>query len=332
MSRTESVAARARAGAPAEAAPPANAGSVRSIWIDLLLYPTHSLPTAAAPVLIGLGVARREGFLALAPALVGFLGSWVLHVAGVFADNHELLRLHPAGREHPELNDAVARGTLRLGTLRAAIAACLALALATAPVLVAIGGTPVLAFGAIGVAASLSYNAGPLAYVRRGVAEPVFFAMFGVVGVAGTVFIQAAAVRGAPEPWALLAALPRATWLAGLPAGALVTAVMVVDDLRDHGFDREKGWRTPAVRRGPAFARAEVTALVAFAYLALPALAVLVGPWALLPLLTAHEALRVVRGVRTLRQREALFPMTPRLARLALVHSALLGAGLALSR
>jgi 1,4-dihydroxy-2-naphthoate octaprenyltransferase len=316
---------------------PGPAPTVRSIWIDLLLYPTHSLPTAAAPVLVGLGLAAHDGVLAPLPALVALAGSWVIHVAGVFADNHELLRLHPHVPEHPELNRAIADGTLRLSTLRAAIAGCLVLAAATAPYLHAIGGAPVLALGALGIAVSLSYNAGPLAYVRRGLAEPIFLLMFGVVAVAGTYFIQAAAVRGAPDPWALLAALPLPVWLAGLPCGALVTGVMVIDDLRDHVFDREKGWRTFAVRRGPAGSRAVLTALVTLATLAPLGLWASSGfdAWVLLPLVTAPIAWRTVRAVRAVEawgDRARLVPLTPRLARLALLHSALLGLGLALSR
>ena len=78
--------------------------SARTIWIDLLLYPTHSLPTAAAPVLVGLGLAYHDRVFAPLPALVGFLGSWLVHVAGVFTDNHERLRRHPGLQEHPELD------------------------------------------------------------------------------------------------------------------------------------------------------------------------------------------------------------------------------------
>jgi 1,4-dihydroxy-2-naphthoate polyprenyltransferase len=323
---------------PAEARPTARAGgagspSARKIWVDLLLYPTHSLPTALAPVLVGLGLGLREGFVAPVPVLVAFLGSWLIHVAGVFTDNHELLRLHPDLPEHPELNRAIADGTLRLGTLRRAIAGCLGLAVLTAPYLARIGGAPVLALGALGVAVSLAYNGGP-AYVRRGLADPVFLAMFGVVGVAGTCYIQIAATSGAPAQWALLGALPAAAWVAGLPAGALVTAVMLIDDLRDVEFDRAKGWRTGAVRFGPRFGRAEIAALVAFAYAApfafWPALDL--GPFVLLPLLSLPLAVRVTLGVLRSRAREDLVPMTPRMAALALVHSLLLGIGLALSR
>jgi 1,4-dihydroxy-2-naphthoate octaprenyltransferase len=314
----------------APARPPPPRRTTRIIWVDLLLYPTHSLPTAAAPVLVALGLAWRDGVFSPLPALVAFLGSWFIHVAGVFADNHELLRRHPGLGEHPELDAAIADGSLGLGQLRAAIAGWLLLALLTAPWLWRVGGAPVLAFGAVGIVASLAYNAGP-AYVRRGVADPIFLLMFGVVGVVGTYYIQRAALRGAPEPWALLAALPLRAWVVGLPGGAIVTAVMLVDDLRDRDFDRAKGWRTGAVVLGPAFGGAEIAALVGLAYL-LP-----VGFWlgglgagALLPLASAPLAWRVVAAVLRARRREDLVPLTPRMAGLAALHSALLGAGLAL--
>ncbi|MFT3916648.1 MAG: prenyltransferase [Anaeromyxobacteraceae bacterium] len=308
----------------------------RRVWVDLLLYPTHTLPTAAAPLLVGIGIGIHERVPAPLPVLVAFLGSWFVHLAGVFTDNHELLRRHPGLEEHPELSAALRDGTLRLSGLRAAIALCLALALATAPWLYALGGAPVLVLGAVGVAASLAYHGWPVAYVRAGLADPVFLVLFGVVGVAGTVHIQFAAAQGAQgaaEPWRLLAGLPPATWWAGLPCGALVTSVMLVDDLRDRAWDRLKGWRTGAVRFGPRAVKAEITALVAFAVVG-PVAAWLVGALgagALATLAAAPLAIGAVRAVRTGETPQALFPVSPRMARLALVHSALLGLGLALA-
>jgi 1,4-dihydroxy-2-naphthoate octaprenyltransferase len=329
---------RERSERSAEARPDGSGGgaaaSPRTIWIDLLVYPTHSIPTAIAPVLVGCGLAIRDGVLSPWPALVGFLGSWAIHVAGVFTDNHELLRRHPTVIEHPELNAAVADGTLRLSTLRLAIAACLAVALAAAPYLYRIGGWPVLALGALGIAVSLSYNGGPWAYVRRGHADPIFLLMFGVVAVAATYYIQVAAVRGAAAPWDLLRRLPAEAFLVGLPCGAIVTSVMLIDDIRDAAFDAAKGWRTLSVRYGAGFTRAEIAVLVAFAYAAPLAfwLALGLDAWVLLPLLSAPLAWSIVRAVLTIRERTRLHPLTPAMARLAVIHSVLLSAGIALSR
>jgi len=339
---TRTAGALADAGpSPAEAGPAAPPGPElhdqrpllrrRSLWLDLLVYPTHSLPTAAAPVLVGIGLAVRHDVLRPWPALLGFLGSWAIHVAGVLMDNHELLRRHPGLGEHPELEAALGEGRMHLAHLRRAALGCLALACLCAPPLHAAGGWPVLALGALGVACSLSYAAGPLAYARLGLADPIFLALFGAVAPAATLFIQAAAARGpAAAGLAGLAALPAEAWLVGLPSGAVVVAVMLVDDLRDAAFDERKRWRTGTVRFGPAFTRAEARLLVGAATLAPLLLAARLGPWLLLPLLTAPLAWRLLAALDAPRRGD-LVPLSPRLAFLALLQAALLAVGLALT-
>ena len=305
----------------------------RSLWLDLLVYPTHSLPTAVAPVLVGLGLAVRHGVLRPWPALLGLVGSWAIHVAGVVTDNHELLRRHPGLGEHPELEAALSEGRLTLRHLRLAAAGSVALALLCAPPLLIIGGWPVLLLGVLGLVASLSYAAGPLAYARLGLADPIFLALFGAVAPAATLFIQVAAARG-PGAAGLdgLRALPAEAWLVGLPVGAVVVAVMLVDDLRDAAFDARKAWRTGTVRFGAGFTRLEARLLVGAATLAPLALAALPGsgPWLLLPLLTAPLAWRLMRAIGVDRRAD-LVPLSPRLAGLALLQAALLAVGLALT-
>lgn len=168
--------------------------------------------------------------------------------------------------------------------------------------------------------------------MRRGLAGPVFILMFGIVGVLGTYYIQAADVSGAQAPWALLKSLPLSAYLVGLPAGALVTAVMLIDDVRDHEFDRKKGWQTGAVRFGVGFNQAEIMALVAFAYGMLPLFwaGLEFNAWVLLPFVSAPFAWRTVQHVRTAPSRKELIPMTPRMALLAFTHSILLAIGLSL--
>jgi 1,4-dihydroxy-2-naphthoate octaprenyltransferase len=157
--------------------------------------------------------------------------------------------------------------------------------------------------------------------------------MFGVVGEVGTYYIQAAATYGRMAPWELLGSLPLSVVLAGLPAGALVTSVMLIDDLRDCEVDRAKGWRTTAVSRGPSFTCSLITVLVVASFLAPFVLWAAPGfkAWVLLPLLSAPLAYRTVRGVRNARYRSDLIPMTPRMAGLAAIYSALLALGITLS-
>lgn len=307
--------------------------SRREIWVRLLLYPGHTLPTAAAPVLVAVGLALRDGVFAFAPALLAFLGSWSIHVGGVLADNLALLRRHPEVREHPELLDAVASGTLDLGLLRRAAIACFVLGAAPGLWLAWIGGPLVIVIGMVGVAASFAYAGGALRYARLGLADPLFFLMFGVVAPVGTYYIQVAS--GAEDVWsrpALTEGLPWTAFLVGLPVGALVTNVLVIDDVRDRFFDAAKGWRTTAVRFGVAGSRREYLALSALAYLAPLGLAWGLGLGApvLLPLATLPLAAPIARAVLTEDTTAALLPMTPRASFLAMAYAACLAVGLAL--
>src|ERR1035437_7827286 len=131
--------------------------STREIWIKLLLYPSHTLPTAAAPVLVAIGLAVRDLVFAPMPVLIAFLASWLIHVGGVFNDNYELLRRHPDVSEHPELLQALQTGTLSFTGLRVAILACFTLAGLTAPYLLSIGGTLALVIGIVGGITSYCY-------------------------------------------------------------------------------------------------------------------------------------------------------------------------------
>jgi 1,4-dihydroxy-2-naphthoate octaprenyltransferase len=306
--------------------------SRRRIWINLLLYPGHTLPTAAAPAVVGMGLAVHDHVFAFLPAFAGFLASWLIHVGGVFTDNYELLTRTPQVREHPELNEALEEGTLTRFGLKCAIFACFALALVTGPYLLKVAGFLVVVFGILGLVTSWAYAGGPFAYARLGLADPIFFLMFGVVAVVGTYYVQAAPHDLSPFNWYFVrTALPLDAFILGLPVGGLVTNVLLIDDIRDHKPDKEKGWRTGAVRFGIGWNRAEILILTVFAYLA-PFWFWLgrgFSPWVLLPLLTLPQAITVTRIVWTSEGFEDLFPMTPKAAFLSLGYGALLAIGIA---
>lgn len=289
-----------------------------------MLYPGHTLPTAAAPVLIGAGLAVHDGVFAWWPMLAAFVCSWMVHVGGVFVDVYQLVSRWPDLREHPELNDAVASGDLHLPTLRRAAIAWFVGALVPGAYLFHVVGPPAIVLGAIGVVAAAWYAAGPRSMAELGLADPVFFVMFGVVGVVGTYYVQAVAV-GAAEP------LPLAAFLVGIPMAAMIDNVLVIDDLRDVEFDRAKGWRTTPVRFGVAASRYLHLAFTVLGYGGAIALATWQGPWLLLPLLTLPLGVAAERAVWTAPRREDLIPWTPRSAFLAMTYAALCGLGLALA-
>ena len=304
----------------------------KRIWVDLLLYPAHTLPTAAAPVMIGAALAAHDRVFAAVPVALALLGSWLIHVAGVFTDNHELLRRYPQVVEHSDLTNAMQGGTLTLNQIRGAIAACLLLVIPVAVCFWLVGGYAALAIGVVGVVASLGYAGGPFPYTKLGIAEPIFFAMFGIVAVAGTYFAQMAWLAAtASQPMPGLATLPRAAFFVGLPVGALVTNVLLIDDMRDRQFDALKGWRTVAVRFGPAGSRLAYCGLSALAYLA-PFAFWFAGfsAWVLLPLATLPWAVTILRVVLADDDAATLAPMTAKESLLSCAYAALLSAGIAI--
>ena len=312
---------------------PAAAWSRREVWVRKLLYPGHTLPTAAAPVLVAMGLAIHNDTLAVGPALLALLAGWLVQLGGVLTDNYENLVQQPEDREHPELVQALALGTLTLAGLKRAIYACYGVALLAGAWLAFIAGPFVVVIGLLSIAASWMYSAGPVPVGRLGLADPLFFLFFGIVSVAGSYYVQAApAFEAVPGDWLVPQALPPLALVLGLPIGALTTNILIIDDIRDRKFDAVKGKATVAVRFGIGWSRAEFVALLAFAYL-VPVelwLASDFGDAILLPLLTLPVAIHLASDVLKLDRHEDLIPVTPKAGRLLVTYAVLLAAGITL--
>ncbi|MBI4013576.1 MAG: 1,4-dihydroxy-2-naphthoate octaprenyltransferase [Candidatus Rokubacteria bacterium] len=306
--------------------------SRRDVWIGMLLYPRHTLPTAAAPVLVAAGLARHDGVFAWQPALAAFLAGWLVQLGGVIADNYHNVVRHADDREHPAFIHALRTGVVALAELRRTIAACYLAAIVAGASLVYVGGLPALLVGLASIAASLAYSSAPYPLGDHALGDLLFFVFFGVVSVTATYYVQAAAVLGPPFPLAVPAGAASFTALvASLPIGALTTNILVIDNIRDLDFDREKGETTLAVLIGARWSRAEYVAVLLLAY-AVPLWFWTrpgFGPGVLLPLLSAPYAALVARWVIRARTHDELVPMTPQAGQVLLAYAALLGLGFA---
>lgn len=303
-------------------------------WVRLLLHPAHSLPAAAAPVVIGAALAQHDGVFAPLPTLLAFLASWLIHVGGLYVENYWLLTRHAPLREHPELADAVANGSLSLEHLQRVSVGCFVLAVVAGGYLVIYAGIMAPMLGIIGAIASAGYCAGRWSWTRLGIAEYVFFVMFGCVAVVGTYYCQAAPHLIHPEGWTIAwGALPLRVFVIGLPLGAIITNVMLVDDMSDIEIDTKKGWRTRPVVWGIRWARREYVAFMSLAY-ALPFWfwrGLDFDAWILLPLVTAPLAGWAIYQVYTI-EAVNVEPMSPKTAALGLLYAVLLSIGIILSR
>lgn len=287
------------------------------VW--LLAIRPATLPAAASGVIVGLGAALAEG-VAFEPvrALLCLAVALLLQTAANLAnDLSDYQRgADPSDRLGP-LRVAAA-GLVTARQLEVAIGVVLGAAALAGLTLAISGGPAVVVAGICAVLALLAYTGGPWPYGYHALGEPFVFLFFGLLAVAGTAFLQA----GYVAPLFVAAALP---------VGALTTAVLVVNNLRDIETDRAAGKRTLAVMLGRTGTRVELAALVCLAYAVAFAMATVRGPALLLPLATLPLALAVLRQVRGRdpRQLNAVLAAT---ARLDLAFAAAFAVGLALSR
>lgn len=304
----------------------------RDVWIRMLLYPRHTLPTAMAPAFVAMGLAAADGVLAVGPAVAAFLAGWLVQLGGVFADNYNNLRRNPDDREHPAFVRALEAEVISLGTLRRAVWAVYLGAMAVGLSLVWVGGLPALTIGVLSIVAGLAYSSDPFPLGDRALGDPLFFVFFGVVSVVGTYYVQAAATLAPTFPIAPPeGSLRWGAVVVSVPVAALTTNILVIDNIRDREFDAEKNEITLAVLLGDFWSRVEYLVLLSLAYAVPPAL-VLYGwrPWVLLPLLTLPYALLVASRVWVRRSYDELIPMTPQAGQVVLAYSLLFGIGLAL--
>ena len=170
--------------------------------------------------------------------------------------------------------------------------------------------------GALSILAALAYTGGPWPFGHRGLGDPAVFLFFGVVAVVGTDYVQT------------LSFSTRAL-AASLPLGALATAILVVNNLRDIETDAIAGKRTLAVRWGRRGARIEYAALVILPFAGLPVFWLAAGAslWLLAPLALLPWAVRLVRTVSIRSDGPTLNAALAGTARLGLVYSLLFSLG-----
>lgn len=245
-----------------------------------------TLPASLVPVAVGTAVAVAEGRARALPALAALATALALQIGANLAnDVHDFERGADTDARRGPTRATQAGWIAPAAMRRAAIGAFAAAALCGAP-LVYWGGWPIALLGVLAIAAGWLYTGGPAPLGYHGLGDLLVFVFFGLVGVAGTHYVQVGA----------LSALALA---ASLPVACLATAILVVNNLRDIETDRAAGKRTLAVRLGPGVTRRYYALLLAAGF-AVPLglwLGGRAGPLVLLPLLTAPVAWRLARGV-----------------------------------
>lgn len=288
-------------------------GSLRA-WV--LASRPATLTVAFVPVLVGSAVAQVSGGFRPGPAAAALFGSFMIQIAANFAN--DVFDAEKGADTHERLGPtrAVQSGLLTPRQVRLGMLVTIALATLAGLYLTAVGGYPIVIIGVLSVLSGMAYTGGPYPLGYNGLGDIFVMAFFGFVAVCGTAYVQ-------------LGSVPDLAWLASVPVGAIATAVLVVNNVRDRSTDVKAGKRTLAVRFGRRFGVIEYVILLALSY-AVPIVALVAfhrSPWVLLPLLTLPLAAKLARTLATT-EGAPLNACLASTAKLLLVHGVLFSTGL----
>jgi 1,4-dihydroxy-2-naphthoate polyprenyltransferase len=259
----------------------------------LLAARPKTLSAASVPVVVGTACAFELDGLRPGPALAALGGALLLQIGANFANDVYDYEKGADTAERLGPTRAVQAGLISPSAMKRGMFVVFGLALLLGAYLMTVAGPVILAIGIASILSAIAYTGGPYPLGYNGLGDVFVFVFFGLVAVCGTVFVQ-------------LGRVPELALWCSLPVGALATAILVVNNLRDHEQDARVGKRTLAVRWGPKAVIYEYGFLLALSY-AVPlflATSSAEGRFVLLPLLTLPLGRRLMRSVATERGRD----------------------------
>jgi len=292
--------------------------ATRNQWIDGAR--TRTLPAAVAPVLVGTSIAEFEGSFRPLIALLALIVSLTLQVGVNYANDYsDGIRGTDENRVGP-----VRLVGQKLATpnevRRAAVIAFGISALAGLGMVLLSQVWLLIPIGTAAIAAAWFYTGGSKPYGYAGYGELFVFVFFGLVAVAGT----SASQTGQVSALALIG---------GVACGALSTAILVANNLRDIPTDELTGKRTLAVRLGDAKTRELYRACIVIGFFMPLAMNFAeTGPeGAFIGLFAILSARRPLQAVRTGATGPDLIPVLGETARMLLLFAGMLSVAIWLS-
>lgn len=226
--------------------------ATRNDWIQGARPQT--LPAAIAPVLLGSAIAKFEGGMNLLIALLALVVSIFLQVGVNYANDYsDGIR----GTDENRIGPVRLVGQKLASADQVKKAAFISFGVASlSGILMAIisGLWILIPIGLISIIAAWYYTGGKNPYGYAGFGELFVFLFFGLVAVVGTNFAQTGEIS-----WIAITA--------GISCGALSTAILIANNLRDIPTDSLNGKKTLAVRLGDHRTREFYKAMIVLAFM-----------------------------------------------------------------
>lgn len=280
----------------------------------------RTLPAAVAPVMVGSGLAWRDGHFDFTAAGLCLGFALLVQIGTNFSnDYYDFMKgADTVARVGPKR--AVAAGLISPGTMKAAMWGTFAAAFLCGLGLIGWGGPWLLLIGVLSILAGLAYTGGPWPLGYHGLGDVFVFIFFGLVAVCATYFVQTGKV--------VLDSV-----LAAVPIGLLTANILVVNNYRDMETDAAAGKRTLVVRFGRGFARAQFGGSLVISLVVVPAILALRdhNAWRLLPLALIPMAWRHLGRLRNQTQPVEQIALLGDTGKLLALYALLLTAGLVLN-
>ena len=261
-------------------------------WLVIMRLPF--LTATFIPIFVGAAVANLSGFsvdwgwlgLTLLGGSLLHIGTntandYFDHTSGTDEANYNYMVPFSGGSRSIQMGLISAKGMLTVAIVSFALSAVVGIPL------IQKAGMPVLWLGLIGFFSGLFYTAPPFRFAsRKGLGELIIGLNFGPLMVAGSTLVQTGKL------------LPEA-FLAGIPIGLLVAAIVYVNEFPDHDGDKATGKDTLIVVFGPEKARIGYVLLVAGAFISIIVMA-LNGTFPMLTLIALVASYFGVRAIQIL--------------------------------
>jgi len=278
---------------PDEVRPKINLMTKIFTWVVIMRLPF--LSATLVPIFVGAAIANLAGFSVQWGWLgLTLLGGSLLHI-GTNTSNDYFDHLSGTDEANYNYSNVGLNGGSRSiqmglissgGMLKVAITAFTLSAIVGLPLIIK-AGFPIFWLGLIGIISGLFYTAPPFCFSsRKGLGEFLIGLNFGPLMVAGSALVQTGEL------------LPEA-FLAGIPIGFLVAAIVYINEFPDHDSDKSTGKNTLIVVLGPQKARVGYVSLLIGAFLSVIILA-LNGTLPTLTLISLLAAYFGIRAVQTL--------------------------------
>jgi len=222
----------------------------------MLAIRPRTLPAAAAGVVMGAALSWHDGYFRLDAVLVCLFTALLLQIGSNLANDVFDFERGTDTVERLGPTRVTQAGMLTPKQVKIGMAVVFALAGLSGLYLAWLGGWVIIILGIAAIISAIAYTGGPFPISYHGLGDIFVFIFFGLASVAGTYFIQAGSIS--PAVW----------WMT-IPPGLIITAILVVNNLRDLENDRKAGKHTMAVRLGEKGTKIQYVVCMVIAYLIL---------------------------------------------------------------